>query len=279
MSQRIATLVRYLSAQHLKSISGFLYILAALALWLIFFNPNMGSVPDPDYFVLLVGLFGFVLSILVTLSIASNANRLETSSIIARLPSRVEYLTALLLSSLLFVLALQFVLSLVILLQPIGPDIGLRRALDIPPVWIAINVFGAVLAMHASDFVMSGWSRVWIFGTITILLFSQSVDARGIRWIVDRINSLAGYASRQQYTSLSQSLREAANWVSTSGQSFLSQTVGFVFWPFRAIAEATRDGFFDNAQSLAPAILLLYATILFMLAADLFATKDLHLSE
>lgn len=279
MTQRIFTLVRYLLAQHVRSVAGILYVLSGLALWLIFFNPNMGRVPDPDYFVLIVGLYGFILSALVTLSMATSANRLETASIIARLPSRIEYLTALLVSSLLYVLTLQFVLSLVILLQPVGPDIGLGRALNIPPVWVAINIFAAVLAMHASDFVMSGWSRVWVFGILTLLLFSQSVDARGLRWIVNRLNTLAGVASRQQYTSLSQFLRNAANWISTNGADFLAQTVGFVFWPFRAIADATRADYFDNSQSLAPAILLLYATILFMLAADLFATKDLNLSE
>ncbi len=279
MIQRILTLVRYLLTQHFKSISGVLYIMSALALWLLFFNPNMGRVPDPDYFILIVGVYGLLLSVLVTLSMASKANRLETASIIPRLPSRVEYLASLLVSVLVFVLGLQFILSMVILLQPVGPDVGLGRLFNVPPVWVALNVFGAVLTLHASDFVMSGWSRVWVFGILTVLLFSQSVDARGISWLVNRINQLAGWASRQQYTGLSQSLRNGANWVSANGLDFMAGTIGFVFWPFRAIADATRTGFFDNAQSLAPAILLLYATILFMLAADLFATKDLYLSE
>ena len=279
MIQRIRSLTRYLLSQLMRSVPGLLYVLSALAFWLILFNPTSGRVPEPDYFVLLVGLYGFVLSLLVTLSIASLANRLESASFIARLPSRVEYLAAVLLGTLILVFAIQFLLTLVILLQPIGPDMSLSGLLNIPPVWIAVDIFAVVLALHASDFVMSGWSRVYVFGILTVLLFSQSIDARGTRWIVNRLNGIANYASSQQLTGVSQAFRNAANWVTNNGIDFLAQTVGFIFWPFRAVAQATRNGFFDRAQALAPAILLLYATILFMLAADLFATKDMTLSE
>jgi len=41
----------------------------------------------------------------------------------------------------------------------------------------------------------------------------------------------------------------------------------------------THHGFFDTTQALAPAVILLYATILFMLAADFFASKDLDFTE
>jgi hypothetical protein len=43
--------------------------------------------------------------------------------------------------------------------------------------------------------------------------------------------------------------------------------------------EAIIAGGFNTVQALAPAVLLLYATILFMLAADLFATKDIEFVE
>jgi hypothetical protein len=52
-----------------------------------------------------------------------------------------------------------------------------------------------------------------------------------------------------------------------------------LFWPFKAVADATIQGVFNPTQALAPAIILLYAAILFMLAADLFATKDLDFTE
>jgi hypothetical protein len=45
------------------------------------------------------------------------------------------------------------------------------------------------------------------------------------------------------------------------------------------MTDAIIQGYFSAEQALAPAVLLLYATILFMLAADLFAAKDIELME
>jgi hypothetical protein len=68
-------------------------------------------------------------------------------------------------------------------------------------------------------------------------------------------------------------------WLIRDGTEKLQQMFGFIFWPFRAISEAILQGSFKPTQALAPAILMLYATILFMLAADLFANKDLDFTE
>ena len=279
MSQRVLTLSRYLFQRLTRSVAGGLYLLSALALWLIFFNPTQGQTPEPDYFILLLSVYGAVLSFMVVLSISTRANRPESAALIARLPSRVEYLAAVLISTLSFVLLIQLVLSIVVLLQPLGPSISFGKLMEIPPIWIAINIFMLVLGLHASDFVMTGWSRVYIFTILTVLLFSQSVDTRGVKWISDRLNGMAAFATRQQWAGIAQSLRNGAIWFTNNGLDFVGQTIGFVFWPFRAISDAVQGGFFDNAQALAPAILLLYATILFMLAADLFANKDLHFIE
>ncbi|MGB1251921.1 MAG: hypothetical protein ACPG8W_14980 [Candidatus Promineifilaceae bacterium] len=279
MNQRIITLTRYLFHRIARSVVGGLYFLSALALWLIFFNPTQSRVPEPDYFILLVTIYGALLSFLTTLSVSTRANRPESAALITRLPSRVEYLAAILLSCLSFSLLIQVVISIVVLLQPQGPSIGFSKLIEIPPIWVATNIFMIVLALHASDFVMNGWSRAYVFAVLTALLFSQSVDSRGIKWVSDRLNGFATSATRQEWVGLAQTLRNASIWVTNNGLDFMSQTIGFVFWPFRAISNAVQDGFFDNAQILAPAILLLYATILFMLAADLFANKDLHFVE
>lgn len=278
MSRRIWTLTGYLSRRLLRSVSGILYILSAFALWLIFFNPQGGRVPESDYFVLVIGLYGAAVAFLVTLSLAARANQVESAAMIVRLPSRVEYLTALLLSALLFVFVLQALLSLVIILQPGNAPWG-PMLFNVPPLWIAVDVVAVVLALHATDFVMAGWSRVYIFGILCILLFSNSLDGRGARWIGDRLNGIAGWASRRQLLPLADMLRSAASWVIGSGIEFVSDTIGLVFWPFNAIASAVQIGFFDNVRAFAPGILLIYATILFLLAADLFANKDLHLVE
>ena len=279
MIQRIRVLSRFLFRRLLTSAAGALYILSAFAVWLIFFNPNDGRVPDGELFVLLVGMYGAILSFVVTLSLAARANSAESYAMFVRLPSRVEYLASVFWSAIKFVVLIQVLFVLVVLIQPNGPELSFGRIIEIPPLWLSVNILAIVLALHATDFVMSGWSRVYVFGILTLLLFSQSIDNRGIRWMADRFNGMASSASQRGWTDISRGLRDAATWVSANGLDFLSNTIGVVFWPFRAISSAVQDGMFDNAQALAPAILLLYATILFMLAADLFATKDLFLAE
>jgi hypothetical protein len=170
-------------------------------------------------------------------------------------------------------------LALIVLLQPAGPDVGFGRMLEIPPLWLSINFFIAVLALHATDFVKSNWSRVIIFGTLAVLLFAQSINARTLSWLATRLQTMAQFFARQGMLGATQMLNNAANWLTTNGSGFFSQVVGFVFWPFRAISDGVKSGSFDSAQALAPAILLLYATILFMIAADLFANKDLQFIE
>lgn len=279
MTQRIRTLHRLLFRRLIFSIVGLIFVLTGFGLWLIFFNPQDGRVPEGDYFILLIGMYGAALSFLVTLSVATQANRAESYAIFARLPSRIEYLASVLLTSLQFTTLIQLILAIVISLQPNGPEMMGWEFLQIPPIWLAINIFFAVLALHATDFVMSGWSRIWVFGVLAILLFSQSIDVRGIRWLTDRFNGLATSASLRGWTQISQWLRQLGSWTSRNGLDFLENSIGFIFWPFDALSRAIQAGFFTDAQALAPAILLLYATILFMLAADLFATKDLFLSE
>jgi hypothetical protein len=80
-------------------------------------------------------------------------------------------------------------------------------------------------------------------------------------------------------TGISTLIGDISNWLIDSGAGILSIIAGILFWPFQAIADATLAGYFNQLQALAPAILLLYATVLFLLAADFFATKDLFLSE
>ncbi len=61
--------------------------------------------------------------------------------------------------------------------------------------------------------------------------------------------------------------------------NLIDQVFGLIFWPFSATANAIVNGSFTLVQALAPAIILLYATVLFILAATLFSRKDLYLTE
>ena len=71
----------------------------------------------------------------------------------------------------------------------------------------------------------------------------------------------------------------AAMWAYDSPLPVVANAAGMIFWPFRAMADAVFAGSFTPSQSLAPAILMLYGAILFLIAATLFAGKDLDFLE
>jgi hypothetical protein len=156
---------------------------------------------------------------------------------------------------------------------------SLAKMLEAPPIWIALNLLATILALHASDLVASGWSRVVIYGTLAILLIGQSFVQRINEWILAFISNLSSFFYSQQLDSIAILMSRAASWLSGAGESLLSGILNIVFWPFRTIGEATINGFFTPVQALAPAVVVLYATILFLIAADLFASKDLEMTE
>ncbi|MCP4428919.1 MAG: hypothetical protein GY803_30920, partial [Chloroflexi bacterium] len=74
-------------------------------------------------------------------------------------------------------------------------------------------------------------------------------------------------------------VNRAGQWFSDGEPGLASRIFDWLIWPFTAISDAVINGFFNTSQALAPAVILLYATILFLLAADLFAGKDLEFIE
>lgn len=150
MKQRVWTMARYLLRSLALSWTGIIYLLLTLVYWLIFFPPQQGT-PDSDNYIVIIGVFGPAMTFLVALSLTTLANQAFNYPLVVRLASRVEYLTAVLLATLIFSTALQLLLAVLALIS--GPDLTLAHIAEIPPIWIAPNVLAAVLAMHASDFV------------------------------------------------------------------------------------------------------------------------------
>jgi hypothetical protein len=142
-----------------------------------------------------------------------------------------------------------------------------------------MNVLSAVLAIHASDFVTSRWSRVYIFGSLAILLLGQSGGAVISRWLATRATSMSRFMLTEGWQGIGGAANNLANWLNNEGTETIGNAFGLVFWPFHAVVDGVTEGYFSPIQALAPAIILLYATILFMLAADLFASKDLDFIE
>lgn len=276
MAQRVLTLTGYFFRRLLLSLAGILYILLSLAFWRLFFSPGQGT-PDIDYYILVIGLFGTGLTFLITLSIAARGYRALHYPILARLPSRVEHLTAVMLASLLYSALLQLLVALLALFD--GPTFSLGQALEIPPIWLSVNLLAATLALHASDLVTAGWSRVYVYGLLAVLLFGQQITSGSTGRLANIILQVGNWFIRRGWAAAGNLVNDASRWLNGSGSNLLAQLFDLVFWPFRAVADAVIAGSFEPLQALAPALLVLYATFLFMLAADFFANKDLYLTE
>lgn len=277
MIRRIVALSRYLFRSLLFSLAGLLYILLTLAFYIIFFDPRQQT-PDVDYFILISGLFGLALSFIVTLSVASRANQAVHYPLIVKLPSRVEYLGSVMVASLVYVIVIQTTVALLALLAN-GPDIELRQLLEIPALWFAGDILFVAIALHASDLVARGWSRVYVFGALGLLLYLQSGIGLLSDWLFSLFNRVGGALSGSGFNALATFFYDAATRISSDGSGLVGTVFDIIFWPFSTITAAIIAGQFSLLQALAPAMLILYATLFFLLAAGLFARKDLFLSE
>lgn len=276
MSRRLIVLTSYFLRNIFFSLAGVIYVILALAYWAIFFPPNQGT-PDVDNYFLIIGAFGAAMTFMATLTIASRANRAENYPLLVRLPSRVEYITAVFSSAILFAFILQLLVAVLALIR--GPDASFAKLVEIPPVWISVNLLSAMLALHASDLVASGWSRVVVFGILAILLVGQNLVERMTTSLAALSGDLSGLMYAQQWIPFAEGLSKISSWLYGSGRDVISSILGVIFWPVRSIIDGIFAGSFTPTQALAPAVLVLYATILFLVASDLFATKDLEMTE
>lgn len=276
MIQRILVLSAYLSKSIFFSFTGLILLILSLIYWAILFPPGQGT-PDVENYIILVGGLGAAATFLATLAVSARAARMENYPMLVRLPSRVEYLVAVLLSSLLLGLIMQLLVAGLALIR--GPELTFSSTLIIPPIWLSINLLAAILAMHASDLVTAGWSRVILFGFLALALILNSASGSPESWFSDRLNDLAELFSRINLMWFSDLTYSVASWAYDSPLSGLTRVASILFWPFRAMADAVFAGSFTPSQALAPAVLLLYGSILFLIAATLFAGKDLEFIE
>jgi hypothetical protein len=276
MTQRVGMLTLYFLRNFFFSLVGLLFLLAALVYWAVFFPPGQ-TTPDFENYVLLIGAFGAAATFLAAVTIASRANRLENYPFVTRLQSRVEYLVAVLLAALIAGGLLQLLIAGLALVR--GPQLTTAGLLSLGPIWLGINILAAVLALHATDLVASGWSRVIIYGLLAILLILNSVGQSSESWFADRLVDLATVFANMNLVFFADLLDSLAGVFHGNGLGFASTAAGTVFWPFRSISDAVFNGALTPSQALAPAVLVLYGTILFLIAANLFASKDLEFSE
>lgn len=276
MIQRILILIGYFSKSIFFSLTGLILLILSLIYWAVLFPPGQGT-PDVENYIILIGALGAAATFMVTLAVSSKAAHLENYPMIVRLPSRVEYLVAVLLSALFLGMIMQLLVAGLALLR--GPELTSERILSIPPMWISINLLAALLAIHATDLVTAGWSRVIIFGLLAVALVLNSASASSEPWFSERLNDIADLFSRVNLMWFSDLAASAAAWAYDSPLSGLANIASIIFWPFRAMADAVFAGGFTPSQALGPAVLVLYGAILFLIAATLFSGKDLEFLE
>lgn len=276
MINRIRYLVGYLIYRVFTSWAA-VWIISATGIfyWLGFRTRT----PEADYFVLVIGLFGAVGTFFNVMMMSSRANEAQSYPLFVRLESRVEYLTAVLLAGFLLTLALQLLLAVMVLIRN-APELLLGDLLQIPPIWLSVNLLLGVLALHATDFVAHGWSRIWLFGLLAILIFLGESYNSAANWLSERLLTMSYQPTQTQAAQeFAVNLRRTADWLSTTQESWLQQIARSIFWPFEAIVNGSLRRFFLPGEALAPAVLVLLATILFLIAADVFSGKDLMLVE
>lgn len=276
MMQRIGILTAYFAKSLFFSLTGLILLILSLIYWAVLFPPGQGT-PDVENYVILVGALGAAATFMAALSISARAGRMENYPLLVRLPSRVEYLAAVFLSSLIIGLVLQVLVAGLALIR--GPELTKAHLLAIPPLWLSVNILAGILALHASDLVTAGWSRVIIFGLLAVLLLLNGVAASPDSWLAERMISLSDVFYRLNFTGLADLASEAAGWSGGGMLVSLSRVSSLVFWPFRAMSDAVFAGGFTTSQALAPVVLMLYSAILFLTAALFFAGKDLEFIE
>lgn len=277
MFRRVITLTSYLLYRLLFSISTPIYLAVTASFYWIAFQTRT---PEPAYFILIIGLFGAMIAFFSTLSFAGRANEAQSYPFILRLESRVEFLASILLASVIYSTIFQLVVTMVVMFRN-GSLITLFDLIVVPPLWLSINLLLIVVAMHASDFVTRGWSRIWLFGMLAFLLLFGDGSSGLSKWLTDQLRQLTLEATEPD--SLLQRFQENllvwADFISGDGGVVLGRLFSIVFWPFNAIIDAVLNGGFTRTQAFAPAVLLLYATVLFLLASEFFANKDILLVE
>lgn len=275
MSERIGTLAGYLMYRLAYSLVGVAYVAITLAYYGFAFRTRT---PEPDYFILVIGLFGAAMSFLATLGVAARAHEAHSYPMLVRLNSRVEYVTAVLGSGLVVAMLLQVGMAVAAWLFN-SPQLSWESVATIPPIWISVNILAAILALHTSDFLVKGWSRVALFGTLALLLMLNNNTQAVLGWFAGWINGMSGWWYEQRMNTGGEMFQQAANWLNGGAAIGLQNGIDTLFWPFTAVFKAVTRGYFTQAEAFAPATCLLYAAVLFLLAADLYATKEIELLE
>jgi hypothetical protein len=240
---RIWTLTLFLVRDFFLSLAGIAPLAAALAFGLIAFEYGM----DQAQFITVAGIGIGAICLWTTLLLASRANRATSYPLVARLGQRAELLAAVVLGGLAVTAVLGILITVANLLAG-RLTLEFPSALWILPTWLALWLLVAALALPLSALVGRGGLHLagWVLFTALLVANDQKprLQAHRLDWLVRAVTT--------------------------------------ILWPVSTLlrlAAGASAGIHDRSFFLALALTLTYAALLFGLATQLFADKDLLWTE
>lgn len=233
---RPLTLAWFFVRELFRSPAGILPLAAALAFGLIAFEYGM----DQPQFMSVAGAGTSTICLLTALLLAGRANRAWTYPLIARLKWRSELLAGIILGS----LAITAVLSLLI---GAGNLAAGRLTLEFPSaLWIVLT-----------------WPALWFLAAALALPLSALTARAGSHlagWVM-LVALLVGYDQRAR--------------LAERGLERVVGAISVLLWPVTTLLSRTSAGVHDRSYFLALGLTATYAAVLFVLASEAFADKDL----
>ena len=241
MMRRVVTLGLFLTRNLFRTWLGVLPpVLTLLIYRLTFTYRDQG---DPDYFTAVGGLGLSFVCVITALLVADRANRAAMYSLVARLPRRMEFLAAVVVSTVLIMLAMAGLYT--------GLVLGLQHMTMMPiqlllvaPRWLILFIFVATLGLMMSNLASRGGSHIIVFTILGLMALS----------------------------------RDQLRYLNDGESSPLIAGIELVIRPVTDLL--TRSLEINPAQVLpALAMTVMYAVVLFALATGLFQRKDLLWAE
>lgn len=234
--KRVAALASFQLKEFIRSLSIVAPLAITLALYWVFFEfPG-----DVDYFSATGGFVLLVASLVTTLLLAGQSNRMSCTAVATRLPHRSELLAAIVTSTLVVTGAMAVVYTSLALGQAkVAMTPG--NLVVIAPRWLALAALFAAIGLHLSRLVSRNGSHLVAF--VVLALFATIVEQQGVL------------------------LRSNFAWLARTAAVVSNPIVTTLREPVEPLSVVTT----------ASALLLMavYTTGLFILAAWLFRHKDL----
>lgn len=237
---RIWVLTLFFIRDLFRSLSGVVPLAVGLAFGIIAFEYGM----DQAQFITVAGIGIGAICVLTTLLMSNRANRGSSYLLIARLHRRAELLAALALS---------------------GVGITAMLAISIT----AANLFAGRLDLDfpSALWILSTWLPLWLLAASLALPLSALVGRGG--------SHLAGYALLAALLIANDRSTMLAN----RGLEWLVRAVDVILWPPTTLLAQASAEIHDRPYVLAWLLTMVYAALLFGLAASFLADKDLLWSE